>query len=380
VVYPYFAHYRLPVLRALAEGASDMQFEFFSGETTDLPSLKTIKSDLANLPVDQGGLPWTRLRNYWFSYFALWQSGVVRLALRRDFDALVFLGDRRFLSTWVGGLLARLTGKKVFFWTHGFLRDRTGIGATMIHTFYAIPHAILLYGHRSRKLMLEMGYSADRLRVIYNSLDYESQKKLREVAEAEQPASYRRQFQHPDLPLLVYSGRLVKRKRVDLLMLAVAKLRDTRTPVNLVVVGDGPKRDALVSLCRELRLDGHVLWRGACYDETELARLWLDAAIAVCPGDVGLNAMHAMAYGAPVLTHDGDSHGPEVEAVVPGRTGGFFRQGDADDLARAVACWLSGSSTAAEIGAACIAQIEARYTPHVQRQLIVSAIQEKLGC
>ena len=43
--------------------------------------------------------------------------------------------------------------------------------------------------------------------------------------------------------------------------------------------------------------------------------------ITVSPDKVGLTAIHSMAYGRPVITHDNmDRQGPEVEAVIPGRT------------------------------------------------------------
>ena len=45
-------------------------------------------------------------------------------------------------------------------------------------------------------------------------------------------------------------------------------------------------------------------------------------------------AIHALAYGTPVITHDDlDRQMPEVEVISEGLTGAFFKHGDVADLA-----------------------------------------------
>ena len=51
------------------------------------------------------------------------------------------------------------------------------------------------------------------------------------------------------------------------------------------------------------------------------------------PGRIGLLAIHAHAYGRPVVTCDDmNFHSPEIEIVQAGKTGALFRRGDAGAL------------------------------------------------
>jgi glycosyltransferase involved in cell wall biosynthesis len=77
-------------------------------------------------------------------------------------------------------------------------------------------------------------------------------------------------------PYVLFVGRLIQRKGLDVLLRAIAGV----TPaVRLVVIGDGPERDALQTLGSELGLDDRVQWLGRCSNTT--ARLWMAQALAL---------------------------------------------------------------------------------------------------
>jgi hypothetical protein len=59
------------------------------------------------------------------------------------------------------------------FWTHGWTRPDRGLKRVFRGTFYRLAHSLLLYGHYARDIGLREGISPARLRVIYNSLDFE---------------------------------------------------------------------------------------------------------------------------------------------------------------------------------------------------------------
>lgn len=77
-------------------------------------------------------------------------------------------------------------------------------------------------------------------------------------------------------PYLLFVGRLIQRKGLDVLLRAIAGVTPT---VRLVVIGDGPERDALLTLASELGLDDRVQWLGRCVN-TE-ARRWMAEALAL---------------------------------------------------------------------------------------------------
>jgi glycosyltransferase involved in cell wall biosynthesis len=109
---------------------------------------------------------------------------------------------------------------------------------------------------------------------------------------------------HGEGPPLVYAGRLLREKRIDLLLRAVAILKDRHAGVLLTVFGDGPFRETLVRLAAELGIADRVDFRGhvETYDEvwSSLGR----ARVAVQPSEregFGLFPLEAMAAGLPVV-------------------------------------------------------------------------------
>lgn len=102
----------------------------------------------------------------------------LKLAMRRDIAVIIFLGNVNFLSTWLAALLAMLTRKRVLFWTHGWLRKEQGTKANIRNLFYRLAHGLLLYGNRAKMIGIENGFAKDRMYVVYNSLDYQTQKTI----------------------------------------------------------------------------------------------------------------------------------------------------------------------------------------------------------
>ena len=105
-----------------------------------------------------------------------------------------------------------------------------------------------------------------------------------------------------------------------------------------------------------------------------------DADLTVSPGKIGLTAMHSLMYGTPVVTHgDLDAQMPEVEAIEEGRTGAFFRRGDARDLAATIAGWLDAGLPRAQVRQAARAAIKAKWTPQGQARIIEEALLQVTG-
>lgn len=97
-----------------------------------------------------------------------------------------------------------------------------------------------------------------------------------------------------DGPLrLVFMGRLVALKAVDL---ALRAMTQTRRAVTLEILGDGPERAGLEALVRDLGLEGRVTFHGFL-PQTECARHLLQAdalilpSLRECGGAVVLEAM-----------------------------------------------------------------------------------------
>ncbi len=365
IVYHCFPHYRAAVLRELLE-SKEHDYVLVGDDRSVEPSIKKWEIE------DRSRFILAPCHRF-FSLLHV-QRGLVRLALRKDFKAIVFIGNPYFIATWFSAAVARLTGKRVLFWTHGWTRAESGLKAALRNCFYKLAHGLLLYGHSAKATGLAKGFAPGRLHVIYNSLDYEAQKQARNRVDPASFSQLREQlFNDATTPMIVCSTRLTSACRFDLLIEAVARLRAESHPVNLLLVGDGPERAALEAQAQ--RLDVPVKFFGACYDEGMLARLTMAAHVTVSPGKVGLTAIQSLAFGTPVITHDDfGAQGPEWEAIQPGATGDFFRHNDVSGLAQVVRKWTSTPEVDPLIRSQCHQVLARFYNPSFQRSVIDRAV------
>ena len=362
------AHYREPLFARL-DASERFEFTYFAGGDDS--------DGIAHLPV---GAVAHQCRAPVISRGPIyWQRSIASLGLSRDFDALIMMGNPHYLSTWVAALLARLRGKPVLFWTHGWLRPERGFKRLFRFAFFRLADRLLVYSERGKRLGVAAGYPSEKIAVIYNSLDLDQANAVIEKIERHgstipPAASF---FADAARPLLICTARLTELCRFDVLLHAAALMRDQGRPVNVLLVGDGPMRFELAALAQRLEVDVH--FTGAVYDEEKLGSWLYQADMTVSPGKVGLTAVHSMMYGTPVITHRNlDAQMPEVETIIEGETGAFFNQGDERDLARSIATWLDASQDRAIIRERCRTVIRDKWSPDNQARLIVEAVHDVL--
>ena len=134
-----------------------------------------------------------------------------------------------------------------------------------------------------------------------------------------------------DTPVLLYVGTEAPRKRVDVLMHALARLRRGGFPnVMLVKVGapaNRERRAELLALAMALELNDAILWLDAVEDQ-QLAWLYNRASVyvsAAAQEGFGLPVLEAMACGCAVAVNDLPAH-----REVVGEAGCLVRQGSLD--------------------------------------------------
>lgn len=372
----FLTHYREPIYNLLCRQAyPDPEYVIFA-DTSNKEQIKTIDYAKAQISPQNGGLRWKKISNIWFGRTFLWQTSVVQPALGREFDCLIFLGNMYHFSTWLAAILARIKGKRVLMWTHGYLREERGVKGWLRERFYRLADGLLLYGHRARELLLQRGFKPENLYVVYNSLDYEQQLVVRNKTSPETLFKLRSSlFQSPELPVLLFIGRLTQQKKLSQLLEAVHLLKKQGVPVNVVFVGDGPQKGALQQFVSRAGLSEQVVFYGSCYLEEELGPLLMMADICVSPGEVGLTCIHALTYGTPVITHNNpDFQMPEWEAIRTGMTGDLFQFDDVQDLAGVVRKWLEQNTCREDVRGKCHEIIDHYYNPFYQVGVINSAV------
>ncbi len=105
---------------------------------------------------------------------------------------------------------------------------------------------------------------------------------------------------------LLYVGRLVEYKGVDLALQAMAKARQVRPVLRLTIVGDGPAKANLQQLAIQLGLEDSVHWI-SWLPQRVLAESYDAADLLLFPGlrdSGGMVVLEALAHGLPVVCAD----------------------------------------------------------------------------
>ena len=227
-----------------------------------------------------------------------------------------------------------------------------------------------MYGNHARNNMIRLGFDSKKLHLIYNSLNYESSRELRQVCLTNPYESY---FKNNN-PILVFIGRLTAVKKLYMIQQAVELLKKRGLLVNVAFVGDGPEKDILQ---KEISpSDSNRYWFvGSLYNEREIAPYLYYADLCISPGNVGLTGIHALSYGLPVITNDNfENQMPEFEAIESKRTGDFFREDDVCNLADKIEAWLQNNMDREIVRERCYQVIDTKYNPVYQIDMIKSIL------
>ena len=374
IVQEFISHYRWSVFNLLSKQEKPMpEYVIFSGEYSS-DNIKGLDTEKAKMVPLDGGLNWEFLRNYKIGKFFLWQSKVINLTLSDKFDAIIFPGNVYHISTWLCLLISKFKNKKIILWTHGFIRNENNIKGFIRNMFYRISDKILLYGNNAKKIMESRGFDSKKLQVIYNSLDYDKQIRVR-ISIEEEANERVNIFKNKNIKTIIFVGRLTKQKKLSMILEALFNLVKDDFYFNLLFVGDGPEKNNLYNKTIDYGLQDYVYFYGSCYCENKLGTLIYKADLCVSPGEVGLTCMHALVYGTPVITHgDSEYQMPEFEAVQPGVTGALFLRDDVGSLAEKIREWLLIQTNREQVRQDCFAVIDKYYNPYSQVSLINQAI------
>lgn len=186
-----------------------------------------------------------------------------------------------------------------------------------------------------KRYYVELGFDADAIRVIYNSVD---------VDKFRPDLGIRNEFREkltigPEEKVFVAVGRFVRIKGFDVLIQAFAELCRQYGNVRLLLVGDGPEHSKYVDLIAQHRLGEKVVFSKGFVEDVAP---WLWASdYFVLPSKnegFGIAILEAIAAALPVIV---SNEGGPAEIVVDGVSGLQVSPQDISGLCAAMRRMLS---------------------------------------
>jgi glycosyltransferase involved in cell wall biosynthesis len=247
-----------------------------------------------------------------------------RLLHERRYDVVLDAVNKLpfFAPRWAGpvpvlALVHHLFGKTIER-DFGWLRGRYSLALERrIPAVYGTTPLVAISGS-TKSALVELGIPADHVEIVECGLD---------PSYLEPPEVSR----DPD-PLLLVVSRLRAYKRVDVVIEALAFLRERLPRARLLIAGTGTDEARLRSLVRRRGLGGAVSFVGHVSEE-EKRRLLARAHLFCTASEIegwGLTVIEANALRTPVLAADSPGH---RDSVRNGATGLLFPPGDARALA-----------------------------------------------
>ncbi|MDO5851628.1 MAG: glycosyltransferase family 4 protein [Methanobacteriaceae archaeon] len=129
----------------------------------------------------------------------------------------------------------------------------------------------------------------DNVKVIANGVDINS---INNVLESDEHCN------------ILFAGRLIKEKNIDLLVNSIDILRNDYHNVSCFIVGSGPEEDHLKKLVKDKNLENNILFKGFLDSTDDLYSLMKNADVFVLPSireGFGMVVIEANSCGLPVV-------------------------------------------------------------------------------
>lgn len=267
-------------------------------------------------------------------------------------DVAARLGKRsllRFACAGAGGDLERLQGRR--------------FGQRLIGALRRADRLVALTGEGADEIM-RFGFPAERVRTIPNGVD----STVYRAADCPAPS--------PDEPLrLLFVGRLAHQKGLDILLAALAAIRE-RVRFHLRVIGDGNDRATLVALAAKLKIGHLVEFTGA---RADVIRDYAWCELLVLPSRFeGMPnvVLEAMSCSRPVL---GTEVGGIADLVLDGVNGWLVERENATALADTIMRIAADRAALAVLGAEARRLVQARYSAQRIASLYVREYEQMLS-
>lgn len=177
---------------------------------------------------------------------------------------------------------------------------------------------------------------------------------------------------------LLFVGTLYKGKGLDTLIDMYKKAMDNmQTPPMLHIVGGGSEEQSLKQYVEDCGLSNYVVFHGAIFDETILAKHFQNALLCISPHQAGLSVVKSMGYGVPFVTHKDAITGGEKYHITHEKNGLLYENDE--DLVQIIVDASNNPEKYIEMGQAAKDYYDSSATPRHMAQGIIDAVNFVMG-
>jgi len=188
---------------------------------------------------------------------------------------------------------------------------------------------IIVVSYFLKDLIQKIGLAEDKIKVIYNSVDFLKEKSvLLNKEELKQKFSL-------EGKVILTNARLTPWKGVDMLIEIFPRIINTYNQINLVIVGQGPELNNLKNLTKKLNLENNVIFVGKADRQTVINYLRIADLFVLNTNYEGMShtLLEAMKIGVPIIT---TSVGGNPETIKDGQTGLLVDYRDKEQWLKAI--------------------------------------------
>ncbi len=252
------------------------------------------------------------------------------------------------------------------------LRPRNLLARSLHRLIFLFVSSVVQIGQANRRFYQKSGWADDRIHGGGYCVDNERLLAMHcEQVSKREMLRGRYGFRQEEF-VFAFFGKHVAFKRPEMLIAACAICREDGVNSSLLIGGQGPLTDSLMTLAKNLNVPAFFT---GFLNQTELWKVYLAADALVLPSTWqetwGLVANEAMLFGLPVIVSD--EAGCAEDLIVEGRTG-FTFSGGASDLAAVMKRMAGNIEQARTMGAAARERILAGYSFEVATSGLLAAL------
>lgn len=138
--------------------------------------------------------------------------------------------------------------------------------------------------------LISLGVNNNKISIIPNGIDIEQ---IRQVQPAENGCD------------VLFAGRLIKDKNVDILIKSLALLKEQKFEITCKIIGDGPEKNKLINMTKYLNLQSNIKFLGFLSSYEDMISIMKSSKVFVLPSTregFGIVVIEANACGVPVIT------------------------------------------------------------------------------